>query len=74
VSDVGTLKTDLDTAELLITGNAGDISDLEPSLPLENYYGVLADDKVLVPTEYYNLVKADVKAGEIVEISGKACF
>ena len=47
-SDVGTLKTDLDEAELLITGNADDISDLEPSLPVESYYEVLAADRVLV--------------------------
>jgi len=46
-SDVGTLKTDLDAAEDLITGNADDISDLEPSLPVENYYEVLATNVVL---------------------------
>ena len=38
--DVGTLKTDLDAAELLITDYADDISDLGVSLPVFNVFTI----------------------------------
>ena len=73
-SDVGTLKTDLDAAELLITDNADDISDLGVSLPVYSYIRIKDEDDVLVPNAVELLSKVLVFSGEIIEISAQACF
>lgn len=53
---------------MLITANGDNVDALAPALPAVIYFKVQPTIKVLLPFKFYRLVKANVKAGEIVEI------